>query len=87
MKLLHALICACLVAMAGLLPGCASTGPVAGRDYVTPEDVKAVAPSVLAHRITVRPELWMSNASGASVAAAVLASVPTPTPGGTQPLT
>ena len=51
---------------------------IAGRDYVTPEDVKAVAVPVLAHRITVKPELWMSNASGATVVAAVLASVPTP---------
>jgi MoxR-like ATPase len=49
-----------------------------GRDYVTPEDVKAVAPAVLAHRVTVRPELWMSAASGASVTADVLSSVPTP---------
>ena len=51
---------------------------VAGRDFVTPEDVKAVAVSALAHRIAVKPELWMSNASGASVVAAVLGSVPTP---------
>ena len=58
---------------------------IAGRDYVTPEDVKAVAPAVLAHRITVRPELWMSNASGSSVAAAVLTAVPTPSPGGAGP--
>ncbi len=35
-----------------------------GRDYVIPEDVKVVARSVLAHRITVRPELWMTEASG-----------------------
>ena len=35
-----------------------------GRDYVIPEDVKAVAVPVLAHRITVKPELWMSDASG-----------------------
>jgi MoxR-like ATPase len=55
---------------------------VAGRDYVTPEDVKAVAPSVLAHRITVRPELWLTRASGATVTDDVLGSVPTPAPGG-----
>ncbi len=48
------------------------------RDYVIPEDVKAVARSVLAHRITVRPELWMTDASGRSVVDAVLAQVPTP---------
>jgi len=51
---------------------------LAHRDYVTPEDVKAVAPAVLSHRITVKPELWMSNVSGATVVAAVLGSVPTP---------
>ena len=49
-----------------------------GRDYVVPEDVKAVARSVLAHRITVRPELWMSDVSGASVVRSVLNQVPTP---------
>jgi MoxR-like ATPase len=51
---------------------------IAGRDFVVPEDVKAVAPGVLAHRVSVKPELWMSNASGTTVAADVLASVPTP---------
>ncbi|MEZ5228213.1 MAG: MoxR family ATPase [Acidimicrobiales bacterium] len=49
-----------------------------GRDFVTPEDVKAVAIPVLAHRVAVKPELWMSNASGASIVADVLGSVPTP---------
>ncbi|MDX6284518.1 MAG: MoxR-like ATPase [Frankiales bacterium] len=56
---------------------------ISGRDYVTPEDVKAVAPSVLSHRITIKPELWLTRASGTTVADEVLASVPTPTPGGT----
>ncbi len=59
----------------------ASPGPrpcIAGRDYVTPEDVKAVAVPALAHRITIKPELWMSAATGSSVVADVLASVPTP---------
>jgi len=49
-----------------------------GRDYVIPEDVKAVARAVLAHRVTVRPELWMTEASGRRVVDAVLTSVPTP---------
>ncbi len=55
---------------------------IAGRDYVTPEDVKAVAPAVLAHRITIRPELWLSKATGSSVVGDVLGAVPTPPPGG-----
>ena len=52
---------------------------IGGRDYVVPEDVKAVAPAVLAHRVTVKPELWMSDVSGATVIASVLAQVATPT--------
>src|SRR4051794_11201880 len=51
---------------------------IGGRDYVVPEDVKAVAPSVLAHRVTIKPELWMSDVSGASVVRSVLAQVETP---------
>jgi MoxR-like ATPase len=51
---------------------------VHGRDYVTPEDVKAVALPVLAHRVTIKPELWMSNASGATVVGSVLNTVATP---------
>ena len=49
-----------------------------GRDYVIPEDVKVVARSVLSHRITVKPELWMTEASGRGVVDAVLGEVPTP---------
>jgi MoxR-like ATPase len=51
---------------------------IRGRDYVIPEDVKAVATSVLAHRITVKPELWMTQASGTRVVEAVLSSVVAP---------
>ena len=51
---------------------------IAGRDFVTPEDVKAVAVPALAHRITIRPELWMSDVTGRSVVEAVLGHVPAP---------
>ena len=51
---------------------------VRGRDYVIPEDVKAVARSVLAHRVSIKPELWMTDATGASVVDDVLSRVPTP---------
>ena len=49
-----------------------------GRDFALPEDVKTVAPAVLAHRITVKPELWMTEITGSSVVTGLLASVPTP---------
>ena len=51
---------------------------IAGRDFVVPEDVKAVAVAALAHRITVRPELWLRDVDGASIVREVLLSVPVP---------
>jgi MoxR-like ATPase len=51
---------------------------VAGRDYVVPEDVKAVARSVLSHRVTVKPELWMTDVTGDSVVSSVLSQVAAP---------
>jgi MoxR-like ATPase len=62
----------------GLLLSSRAWAIIDGRDYVTPEDVKAVAVPVLAHRITVKPELWMSQVSGRTVVAEVVASVATP---------
>ncbi|GGN03096.1 MoxR-like ATPase [Terrabacter tumescens] len=62
----------------GLLLCARAYAVIDGRDYVTPEDVKAVAVPVLAHRITVKPELWMSNASGHSIVESLLRTVATP---------
>ncbi|PRY56318.1 MoxR-like ATPase [Knoellia remsis] len=53
---------------------------IRGRDYVTPEDVKAVAHAALDHRVTVRPELWINDVSASSVVTSVLDSVPVPSP-------
>ena len=54
---------------------------IRGRDYVTPDDVKAIAPAVLEHRVVVRPELWMSEVSARSIVADLLRTVPTPRTG------
>jgi MoxR-like ATPase len=54
---------------------------IRGRDYVTPDDVKAIAPAVLEHRVVVRPELWMSDVSARSIVADLLRTVPTPRTG------
>jgi MoxR-like ATPase len=51
---------------------------LAGRDFVVPEDVKAVAAPALAHRLTLRPELWVQRIRGDDVVAEALATVPTP---------
>jgi MoxR-like ATPase len=62
----------------GLVLTARAWAAIRGRDYVVPEDVKVVARAVLAHRITVKPDLWMTQASGARVVDAVLSSVETP---------
>ncbi|HEY0416746.1 MAG TPA: MoxR family ATPase [Gaiellaceae bacterium] len=51
---------------------------VAGRDFVTPDDVKAVAVPALAHRLTLRPELWVRRISAEDVVRERLDAVPTP---------
>ena len=48
------------------------------RDYVTPEDVKAVAVPALAHRLTLRAEMWLRRVSTTEVIRQVLAEVPVP---------
>ena len=51
---------------------------LSGRDFVVPEDVKAIAVPALAHRLTLRPELWVQRIRGEDVVAEALESVPTP---------
>ncbi len=48
------------------------------RDFVTPDDVKAVAVPALAHRLTLRPELWVQRIPAEQVVRDVLEQVPTP---------
>jgi MoxR-like ATPase len=49
-----------------------------GRDFVTPDDVKAVAPPALGHRIALRPELWVQRVRAEDIVAELLSTVPTP---------
>jgi MoxR-like ATPase len=49
-----------------------------GRDFVTPEDVKAVAVTALAHRLMLRPELWVQRVRPEDVVRESLETVPTP---------
>ena len=51
---------------------------LSGRDFITPEDVKAVAVPALGHRLTLRPEAWVAGIGGERVARDVLEQVPTP---------
>jgi MoxR-like ATPase len=54
---------------------------MAGRDFVVPEDVKDVAIPALAHRITLRPEMWLRRVDPAFVVDEVLAATPAPASG------
>ena len=51
---------------------------LAGRDFVLPDDVKEVAVAALAHRLVLRPELWVQKISAEDVVRGVLDMVPTP---------
>ena len=51
---------------------------LSGRDYVTPDDVKALARPTLRHRVAVRPEAEMEGVTADGVLESVLASVPVP---------
>jgi MoxR-like ATPase len=51
---------------------------LSGRDYVTPDDVKAVTVPALAHRLTLRPEVWVQRIRQEDVVRESLESVPTP---------
>jgi MoxR-like ATPase len=55
-----------------------SRAALVGRDFVTPDDVKEVAVPALAHRLTLRPELWVQRVRAEDVVRECLQSVPTP---------
>src|SRR5437588_819349 len=47
-------------------------------DFVIPDDVKALAVPALAHRLVLRPELWVSRVAPADIIMDILGRVPTP---------
>src|SRR5581483_9836374 len=49
-----------------------------GRDYVIPDDVKALAVAALAHRLIINPEARMRNATAHAVITSALTEVPVP---------
>jgi MoxR-like ATPase len=51
---------------------------LAGRQYVTPDEVKAMAKPTLRHRVQLRPEVELEGVSADGVLDGILASVPVP---------
>ena len=51
---------------------------VSGRDYVNPDDVKAIAPAVLSHRLVVTTEMRLQKKDAASVLETIILKIPVP---------
>jgi MoxR-like ATPase len=54
-----------------------------GRSYVIPDDIKALAPAVLEHRVVVSPEAQLRGTAATTIVAGVLDTVPVPADGST----
>jgi MoxR-like ATPase len=54
-----------------------------GRDYVIPDDVKSLAVAAMAHRITLRPEMWVRQVRSTDVVEELLNRLPVPRAGAT----
>lgn len=62
----------------GLLSAARAWAALAGRDYVLPDDVKALAEPILAHRLIVSPAARMRNIDGRGIIRELLQRVPVP---------
>ncbi len=54
---------------------------MSGRDFVTPDDVKAIVIPALAHRVVLRSDLWVRRVAPADVLTELVAEVPAPSVG------
>ncbi|HZV79731.1 MAG TPA: MoxR family ATPase [Candidatus Binatus sp.] len=61
-----------------LLIAAQAAAAIDGRDFATPDDVKATAPLVLNHRLLVRPEAEVEGLTASDVIKRVLDAVPVP---------
>jgi MoxR-like ATPase len=61
-----------------LLAAAKASARLAGREFVIPDDVVAVAPAVLRHRITLRPEAELEHYRADDAVGAAISSVPVP---------
>jgi MoxR-like ATPase len=61
-----------------LLAAAKAAARLSGREFVTPDDVVAVAPAVLRHRVLLRPEAELERYSADDAVGAAISSVPVP---------
>jgi MoxR-like ATPase len=62
----------------GLLLASRAYAAIVGRDFVTPDDIKAVAIPVLEHRLLLRPEYEIEGLTPAEVIGKILQEIPIP---------
>ncbi|MCS6842830.1 MAG: hypothetical protein NZ528_00670 [Caldilineales bacterium] len=61
-----------------LFRACQALAAVRGRAFVIPDDVKALAPYVLTHRIHISPQVRLRGRTPQEVVAQIAAEVPAP---------
>lgn len=59
-----------------------ATAALVGRDFVLPDDVKALCPPILGHRVIVHPESRLRGLTAADVVRGIVDGVPAPVRGG-----
>jgi MoxR-like ATPase len=64
--------------MLALFRGCQALALLRGRDFVIPDDVKALAEPILAHRLIIRPAARVREITLSSVVVDILSSLPVP---------
>ncbi|WEL16619.1 AAA ATPase of MoxR-like family, a component of a putative secretion system [Halorhabdus sp. SVX81] len=62
-----------------LLEAARARAVIEGREYVTPSDVKTIAPAVLAHRLVLTPDATVENVDKRDILVDVVDSIPVPT--------
>ncbi len=62
-----------------LLHAARALAAISGRDYVLPDDVKAVAIPVLAHRLILKPEARIRKVLATSIVSEIISTIPVPT--------
>jgi MoxR-like ATPase len=62
----------------GLYRAAQAHASIRGRDYVTPDDVKALAEPVLGHRLIINPAARIRNVQSSAIIADILGAVPVP---------
>jgi len=67
----------------GLQSAAQARAAIMGRDYVIPDDIKALAESILAHRLILNPAARIRNADARSIVNEILRNTPVP---GTVPV-